>query len=508
MPKGLGFFIINVREPLYWPFPIAFRPEPGYFLRMTTKQDTPARILVIDDEESIRFILSRGLARAGYEVDTAETLADAGELLNEGGYFLVFLDIVLPDGSGLDLLDTIRKQPGGPYVVVMTAEATMKNAIAAMQKGAFDYITKPFDLDVVNILVERVAEYKTMSEELARLKSGGASAPAKEILVGRSAPMQEMFKLIGRAAGSGATVLITGPTGSGKELVARALHASSGRGAGPFVTVNCAAIPGELLEAELFGHVKGAFTGATEDRQGKFAAARGGTLLLDEIGDMPMALQAKMLRVLQEKEFYPVGSPKPVVSDARVLASTNQNLSGAVAEGRFREDLYHRLDVVRIQTPPLAERKADIPLLVEHFLEKIAASLNESPKKVGPGVVEALMGHDWPGSVRELENVVRRAVIMAPGDTITLNDIPAQMGGAGAAADAPESLRRAALEIARSAPEGQIYDTVIRQVEKALIENALAQAGGVRTKAARALGLNRNTLQKKIEELGAGGEEA
>jgi len=460
------------------------------------------KILVVDDEESIRFVLSKGFERIGHETDTASTIEEAVERLNNDGlYFCVFLDIKMPDGSGLDLIGSILKKQNPPSVVVMTAEATMKNAITAMQKGAFDYITKPFDFDVIDILINRIVQYRKMSSELARFKSGGADQPEGE-LVGRSAPMQELFKLIGRSANSDENILITGPTGSGKELVAKALHSNSSRSAGPFIAVNCAAIPNDLLESELFGHVKGAFTGAFDSKSGKFFAASGGVILLDEVGDMPLSLQAKMLRVLQDREFYPVGSTKSVKVDTRVLASTNRNLGEDVASGRFREDLYHRLNVVHIKTPPLSERRSDIPLLTEHFLSKITKTLNEKPKMIGPGVMDALVDYDWPGSVRELENVVRRAVIMTPGGTVTLDHIPVELSGAKRNGAAGVSLGQLVKEVFDSSAYGQAHRKMVGLVERELIEIALTRTGGVQTQAAKLLGLNRNTLKKKMTELG------
>ncbi len=458
------------------------------------------KILVVDDEESIRFVLSKGFERIGHATDTAATIEEAVERLNEGLYFCVFLDIKMPDGSGLDLIGSILKKPNPPSVVVMTAEATMKNAITAMQKGAFDYITKPFDFDVIDILINRIVEYRKMSSELAKFKSG-AVEQAEGVMIGRSAPMQELFKLIGRSANSDENVLITGPTGSGKELVAKALHSNSSRSVGPFIAVNCAAIPNDLLESELFGHVKGAFTGAFDSKSGKFLAASGGAILLDEVGDMPLTLQAKMLRVLQDREFYPVGSTKPVKVDTRALASTNRNLAEDVASGRFREDLYHRLNVVHIKTPSLSERRSDIPLLAEHFLLKIAKTLNEKPKMIGSGVMDTLVDYDWPGSVRELENVVRRAVIMAPGGTITLDDIPGELSGAKRAGAPGGALGQLVKEVFDSSAHGQAHRKMVGLVERELIEIALARTGGVQTQAAKLLGLNRNTLKKKMTEL-------
>ncbi len=464
--------------------------------------DQAGAVLIVDDERSIRIVLSRAMERMGLACDTACCVEEAKERINEKSYFCVFLDILLPDGSGLDLLESLVKSSPKPSVIIMTAEATMKNTIAAMQKGAYDFITKPFDIEVVALTVKRIIEYRAMSSELARLKSGATMRVVGDEMVGRSAPMQEVFKLIGRSANSDANILITGPTGTGKELVAKALHNSSNRSSKPFVTVNCAAIPGELLEPELFGYCKGSFTGAEQDREGKFLSADGGTILLDEIGDMPKKLQAKILRVLQDGQFYPVGSSEPIRSNARVIASTNRNLADDVARGLFREDLYHRLDVIHMKLPPLSERKADIPLLVDSFLEKIARTLGEPAKTVGPGVAARLMELDWPGNVRQLENLIRRAVIISPGSTIVLEDILPATAIKPREGDLSKKLEQVIGEICATAPEGKTHETVIKQVEKTLIKTALVKSGGVQTRAARELGLNRNTLARKIMEFG------
>ncbi|MBF0291318.1 MAG: sigma-54-dependent Fis family transcriptional regulator [Nitrospinae bacterium] len=460
------------------------------------------KILVVDDEESLRLVLSRSLKRKGYDVDTAESIAEARELLNERSYSIGFFDIALPDGSGLDLLDSVKNRSNPPSVVIITAQATMKNAIEAMRRGAFDYLTKPFDLDEVEALTSRIMDYRKMAQELAMLKSARPAAPSVGEIVGRSPALQEVFKLIGKLADSDVTALITGPTGSGKELIAGALHQNSPRAKHPFITVNCAAIPGELLESELFGHVKGAFTGAVEDRKGKFQSAGAGTIFLDEVGELPLSLQAKLLRVLQEREFYPVGSARPVRSEARVLAATNRDLSEEVASGRFREDLYHRINVARIELPPLCQRKGDIPALVNHFLEQTARAVGAEPKSVSPTAMGILAGYDWPGNVRELSNAIRRAALMAPGSVITVEDISPEIGGSKGAARPEDALARSVRELMELHAEGEIYDAVVKRVEKALIENALKKTGGVQAHAAKLLGVNRNTLMKKIAEFG------
>jgi two-component system nitrogen regulation response regulator GlnG len=459
------------------------------------------RILVVDDEDALRLVLSRSLERKGYAVDAAGSVAEARELINEGGYSIAFFDIALPDGSGLDLLDSVNKRPNPPSIVIITAQATMKNAIEAMRRGAFDYLTKPFDLDEVEVLTARIMEYRRMAEELASLKSARPAAQSAGEIIGRSPAMQEVFKLIGKLADSDVTALITGPTGSGKELIAGALHQNSPRVRRPFISVNCAAIPGDLLESELFGHVKGAFTGAVEDRKGKFASAGAGTIFLDEVGELPFALQAKLLRVLQEREFYPVGSTRPVRAEARVLAATNRDLSAEVAGGRFREDLYHRINVARIELPPLSHRKDDIPALVGHFLEQTARAVGAEPKSVSPSAMSLLSGYDWPGNVRELSNTISRAALMAPGSVITADDIPQEISGRKGAVRPGDTLARSVREAMEQCADGGIYDAVIKQVEKALIANALKKTGGVQAHAAKLLGLNRNTLTKKIVQL-------
>jgi two-component system nitrogen regulation response regulator GlnG len=471
-----------------------------------TAEPTDIRILVVDDEPSLRFVLERGLSKLGYAVDTAENFDEGMAAVEAGGYAVAFFDIVMPGGSGLELTSRALASPDAPSVVVMTAEATMKNAVEAMRRGAFDYLTKPFDLKEVESLVARIVEYRRQTAA-ARSDSRGAKPLGTDEIVGRSPAMQEVFKLIGRAANADATILVTGPTGSGKELVARALWQNSPRSAGPFVTVNCAAIPDQLLESELFGHEKGAFTGATESRKGKFAQAHRGVILLDEVGDMPLDLQAKMLRVLQEREVYPVGAVRPIDVDVRVVAATNRDLTADVAEGRFREDLYHRLNVVLIQLPPLADRREDIPTLVEHFLTKIADAFNEPRKTVTREALSALSAWRWPGNVRELENAIRRAVLMAPGETVSVEHIPTELTGRPALPPVSGSGGGATLEASVVAamadlPEGSVHERVIGRVERALIEEALRRNDGVQTKAARLLGVNRNTLMKKVAEMG------
>ena len=458
------------------------------------------RILVVDDEPGLRFLLAKGLEKSGYSVDTVGTKGEAKKKLSTVNYFCAFFDINLPDGSGLDLVGETFAQKNGPAVVVMTAEATMKNAIEAIQKGAFDYITKPFDMNGAEELVQRITAYQN-SEQRVEEQGEHTSLPLPGELVGRAPAMQRVFKIIGRAADSDATALITGPTGSGKELVAHAFHENSSRAEKPFITVNCAAIPNNLLESELFGHVKGAFTGAIGEKKGKFAQAGSGVILLDEVGETPIELQAKLLRVLQEREFYPVGGTTPVKVDLRILAATNRDLAADVEKGRFREDLYHRLNVVNVKLPSLDERKEDIPLLVSYFLAKIAATFNEPPKRATAEVLETLMKRKWPGNVRELENTTRRAVIMAPGNIISIDYIKDQKRPYKSEAVSGIALSANISQMMDDAPDEKVRDYIIGEVEKIIIEEALSRFGNVQAKAAKALGMNRNTFMKRISEL-------
>src|SRR3989337_1378222 len=365
-------------------------------------------ILVIDDENSIRWVFKKGLEKKGYTIHTAENGKNALSMLSKNKYLIIFLDIFLPDENGLKLLENIKKQEKEITVVIMTAQGTMKNAIEAMQRGAFDYVTKPFDMDEIYLLIEKVENLKNLERRVYTLEEELKTKYDVGEIVGKSQKMQKVFKTIGKAASSDLTVLITGESGTGKELVARALHKASNRANGPFVAVNCAAIPRELLESELFGYEKGAFTGATESRAGKFEQADGGTLFLDEIGDMDISLQAKLLRVIQEREFYRIGGRIPIKVDVRIITATNQDIDNAIREKRFREDLYHRLNVITIFLPPLRERREDIPILAKYFLKRFSNELNSNVKNITDDAIDILKSHEWKGNVRELENIIKR----------------------------------------------------------------------------------------------------
>jgi len=466
-----------------------------------------ARILVADDEDSLRWVLERGLRQAGYDVAAVKDGESAIQAFEREPFDLVFLDVRMPGVDGLGALARLRQIRGDALVVVMTAHGTMDTAIQAMQRGAYDYLAKPFDLDEVLLVAERALAAARLTEEVARLRSGLAEVWEFGALIGRHPRMQEVYKTIGRIAGSDVTVLLRGESGTGKELVARAIHHYSRRAGRPFVAVSCAAIPGTLLESELFGHERGAFTDAKERKLGKLELAHGGTLFLDEIGDMPVDLQTKLLRVLQERTIERVGGQESIRVDVRVLAATNRDLESLMREARFREDLYYRLNVVSLHLPPLRERRRDIPLLVEHFLAKHAGDLGD--RGVAPEALDRLVGHDWPGNVRELENVVQRAMIMATSGVILPEHLP--IGPVSAAASVAvdstleEIIERKLIECVRGLREyssANLYDLMVALVEKPLLRAVLRETGGNQVRAAQILGINRNTLRKKLTEHG------
>jgi two-component system nitrogen regulation response regulator GlnG len=409
--------------------------------------------------------------------------------------------------DGLTALARIRSVRADAQVVMMTAHGTMDTAIQAMQKGAYDYIAKPFDLDEVVLLAERAIAAAHLTEEVIRLKSGLREVWEFGALVGRHPRMQDVYKTIGRIAGSDVTVLLRGESGTGKELVARAIHHYSRRAGRAFVAVSCAAIPATLLESELFGHERGAFTDAKERRLGKLELAHGGTFYLDEVGDMPIDLQTKLLRALQERTIERVGGNEPIRIDVRVLAATHRDLEAMMRDGTFREDLYYRLNVVTLNLPPLRERRRDIPLLVEHFLAKYASELGD--RGVAPEALDRLVGHDWPGNVRELENVIQRAMVMATSGVILPEHLPIGPVSAAAsvAVDATleEIIERKLLECVRglrSQSSANLYDLMIGLVEKPLLRAVLRETSGNQVRAAQILGINRNTLRKKLTEHG------
>jgi two-component system, NtrC family, nitrogen regulation response regulator GlnG len=466
---------------------------------------TPARILIADDEDSLRWVLEKGLRQAGYDVTAVKDGTAALKEFAAAPFDLVFLDIRMPGVDGLTALARLREARSDACVVVMTAHGTMETAIQAMQRGAYDYLAKPFDIDEVLLLAERALTAGRLTQEVARLRTGLREVWEFGALIGRHPRMQDVYKTIGRIASSDVTVLLRGESGTGKELVARAIHHYSRRAGRPFVAVSGAAIPGTLLESELFGHERGAFTDAKERKLGKMELAHGGTLFLDEIGDMPVELQTKLLRALQERTIERVGGQDPVRIDVRVLAATNRDLEAMMREGRFREDLFYRLNVVTVNLPPLRERRRDIPLLVEHFLAKYGPELGE--RGVAPDALDRLVGHDWPGNVRELENVIQRAMVMATSGVILPEHLPIGPVSAAASvavdASLEEIVERKLLECVRGLRDhssANLYDLMIGLVEKPLLRAVLRETGGNQVRAAQILGINRNTLRKKLTE--------
>ncbi|WP_297528118.1 nitrogen regulation protein NR(I) [Thiohalobacter sp.] len=465
------------------------------------------RIWVIDDDKSIRWVLEKALRQAGMEVSSFASASGVLETLRERQPDALITDIRMPGIDGLELLNAIQAEHPTLPVIIMTAHSDLDSAVAAYQGGAFEYLPKPFDVDEAVALVQRAVAHSRQSQAAAE---SVAPAATPEI-VGEAPAMQEVFRAIGRLSRSNITVLINGESGTGKELVARALHRHSPRAGHPFIALNMAAIPRDLLESELFGHEKGAFTGAQSRRLGRFEQADQGTLFLDEIGDMPAELQTRLLRVLADGEFYRVGGHTPVRVNVRIIAATHQNLEQLVREGRFREDLFHRLNVIRIHIPALRERREDIPLLLRFFLDRAAAELNVEPKRVLPEVEQYLTGLDWPGNVRQLENLCRWLTVMASSQEVHMSDLPPELMETGASPTEggtgwEEALERwADQQLAQG--ESGLLNRATPAFERIMIEVALRRTGGRRQDAARLLGWGRNTLTRKIKELGMEGED-
>ncbi len=467
------------------------------------------RILVADDEQSIAWVLAKALTKKGFTVDTVADGTAAKAHVEKNPYDLAILDIKMPGISGLDLLSDFREQRPEMMVIIMTAESTMKNAVEAMRLGAYDYLTKPFDLDALDAIILKAQNASSASEEIKRLKDEIKDHyHLDRTIIGKSQPMQDIYKILGRVAPTDVTVLITGESGTGKELVARAIHYNSPRLGKAFLALNCAAIPSELLESELFGYEKGAFTGATERKIGKFEQASGGTLFLDEIGDMPLDLQAKLLRVLQEKEITRTGGSTSIPVDVRIVAATNQNLEEQVRSRAFREDLYYRLNVVPINIPPLRDRRSDIPLLVDYFIPRTQQELNVQTRGCTKEAMDLLMRHDWPGNIRELENSLRRAALLSADALLTPEDFPSLQPQGGAAAEVDESLEALISKKLRSSfaqmdvqELDNLYEMVMHQMERPLIKIILEKTRSNQVRASEILGINRNTLRKKIQTL-------
>jgi len=460
-------------------------------------------VWVIDDDRSIRWVFEKALGREGIPFRTFGVAQEALAELERDAPQVLVSDIRMPGTSGLELLQSVKQKHPQLPVIIMTAYSDLESAVAAFQGGAFEYLPKPFDVDQAVALIRRALD------ESMREAGGEEALPASPEILGQAPAMQEVFRAIGRLSNSNATVLITGESGSGKELVARALHRHSPRAAQPFVAINTAAMPKDLLESELFGHERGAFTGAQAMRRGRFEQAEGGTLFLDEIGDMAADLQTRLLRVLSDGQFYRVGGHQPLKANVRVIAATHQDLEARVREGTFREDLYHRLNVIRLRLPSLRDRREDIPLLARHFLAKSARELGVEAKRLSEAAMNYLVAQDWPGNVRQLENVCHWLTVMAPAQTVGVGDLPPELREEAAGGGEPDwtaALRRQA-EKALMRGESGIMDALAREFEKTLIVKALQHTGGRRIEAATLLGIGRNTITRKIAELGIEGKD-
>ena len=464
------------------------------------------RILIADDEDSLRWVLEKGFRSAGYQVTAVKDGTAALREVEAGPFDLILLDIRMPGIDGLTLLSQLREKRPDALVVIMTAHGTMETAIAAMQQGAYDYLAKPFDIDEALLLTERALAARRLTQEVAALRTGLKEVWEFGALVGRHPTMQEVYKTIGRVAASDVSVLLRGESGTGKEVVARALHHYSRRAGRPFVGISAAAIPGPLLESELFGHEKGAFTDAKDRRLGKLELAHGGTVFFDEIGDMPPELQVKLLRALQERSFERVGGHELIRMDVRVLAATHRDLEGMMREGRFREDLFYRLNVVMLSLPSLRERRGDIPLLVEHMLAKYAESLGE--RVIAADALDRLVGYAWPGNVRELENVIQRAMVMASAGVILPEHLPigpvsaAVVGTDASLEEIIEKKMHECVRGLRGHTSANLHGLMVGLVEKPLLRAVMRETKGNQVRAAQLLGINRNTLRKKLKEHG------
>lgn len=454
--------------------------------------DDVIKILVIDDDDSGREALSMLLQSAGYEVTSAATGESALDLIDSEQYQVIVSDLFLPDKSGLDILQNVRKVAPNTEVIVVTGHASAQTAVRAMKEGAFDYITKPIDFDELKIVVAKALEKQKLLSENIYLRRQLQGRFEFNNIIGSSPAMNLVFERMSRIVKTDSTVLVSGESGTGKELVARALHYNGIRRERPFVAVNCSAIPEALLESELFGHVRGAFTGAIKDKPGKFETANHGTIFLDEIGTLPLHLQAKLLRVLQEHEVERVGSNKPVKLHVRVISATNADLEDMVKRGVFREDLYYRLNVIPLHLPPLRERQQDIMYLTAFFLEKQCRLMGRLPCTISKQALEVLEQYSWPGNVRELENLVERMVALTDAATITLDDIPAKITGKKGDGD---------VFCIKMASGGVDLAATISGIERSLILQALESGNGIKAKAAALLGINRTTLVEKIKRL-------
>ncbi len=455
-------------------------------------------IWIIDDDRSIRWVFEKTLARENLAFKTFASAPEALAALDKSAPQVVVSDIRMPGGSGLELLETLRERYPSLPVIIMTAYSDLESAVAAFRGGAFEYLPKPFDVDHAVDLIRRALDESLRQDDVTE------PADAVPEIIGQAPAMQEVFRAVGRLAQSQATVLINGESGTGKELVARALHRHSQRATNPFIAINTASIPKDLLESELFGHERGAFTGAQAMRRGRFEQADGGTLFLDEIGDMPPELQTRLLRVLSDGHFYRVGGHQPMQANVRVITATHQDLEQRVKQGLFREDLFHRLNVIRLRLPPLRERREDIPALVRHFLKKSAVELGVETKRLTDDAIRYLASRDWPGNVRQLENVCHWVTVMAPGVIVDVKGLPPELHDEDKETHWDDWIKALERETESRLKRGEsaILDDLNRKFERALILRALAHTGGRRIEASQLLGMGRNTLTRKIQELG------
>jgi two-component system, NtrC family, response regulator PilR len=455
-----------------------------------------ARLLIIDDEGSILDFLSLLFQQEGYDVDTARTVGEARQCLGDTTYDLVLCDVMMPDGNGLDLLREIKSGEADPAVIMMTAYTSTKSAIEAMKLGAADYISKPFDVEELKIVAQKALERAELADENVYLRRELAQKYTFNNIIGKSSRMQAIFALIERIARTSSTVLVQGESGTGKELIARAIHFASPRAPRRFLSINCGALPENLLESELFGHERGAFTGAVRDKKGLFQEADRGTLFLDEIGEMTPTMQVKLLRALQEKVVRKVGGNEEEPVDVRIIAATNQDLESLITTGDFREDLFYRINVLPIQLPPLRHRREDIPLLVDFFLQKYCKQMEMPPKQISVEAMQMLESYDWPGNVRELENLIERALALSHAETITTRDLPVHL----------LTHRKVATDLIELPEEGIDLEKHLEGIRIQLMQQALDRANGVQTQAAELLGMSFRSFRYYAKKGGLRGE--
>ncbi len=457
----------------------------------------PISILIVDDEAAARYGMRRALEKEGYRIYEAEATSKADEVLSSAPIHVVLLDVRLAAESGLDYLPSLVSRANAPSVIIITAHGSERMAVEAIKKGAFDYLAKPFDVEELRIQVRNAVESHILRTENERLRKEITGTSSMGRLIGSSPAMQKIFSLIERVSPTEVNVLITGESGTGKEEVAREIHARSRVSTGPFVAMNCAAMPLELIESELFGHEKGAFTGAAGKRVGKFEAADNGTLFLDEVGDMGLETQAKVLRVIEDKNFQRLGSNETLVSNARIISATNKKLERLVEQGKFREDLYYRLCVVQIELPPLRERKSDIPALIESFTNRFSIAYRSQPLVLSKEALRVLLEYDWPGNIRQLKNSIERAVVLTENEKITLEVLPQEILNKNLKTKGAE-----VLDDAITITIGEDFKDARKDFERKYIEKCLERSSGNITRAAAILGIHRQSLQQKIKELG------